>query len=131
VPTSQYQLRGFPEDGRQGYHCCKQDQIDGEEWQEENIILGIVFGKQQQTSLASIRAFLQKPEYGSPVDAWIASSIPYATTELSGAVFELPDAEASAIGSSTQCAATVSPEHTARPSPNRCNLTESTSSGKP
>jgi hypothetical protein len=101
VPTSQYWLRGFPEDGRQGYHCQKQDQRDGEEWQEENIILGIVFGKQHQASLASVRAFLQKPEYGSPVDAWTTSSIPYATTKLSGATFELPDAEASATGSST------------------------------
>jgi hypothetical protein len=67
----------------------------------------------------------------SPVDAWTASSIPNATTELSVAAPELPDAEASATGSSTQCAATVSPERTARPSPNHSNLTECTSSGEP
>jgi hypothetical protein len=109
----------------------KKDQRDGEEWQEENIILGTVFGKQHPTSLASVRAFLQKPEYGLPVNAWTTSSIPYATTKLSGAVFKLPDAEASATGSSTQCAATISPERTTRPSPNRSNLTECTSSGKP
>jgi hypothetical protein len=45
--------------------------------------------------------FLQKPEYGSPIDAWIESSIPYAMTELSGAASELPNAKALATGSST------------------------------
>jgi hypothetical protein len=67
--------------------------------------------------------FFKKPEYGSLVDAWTTSSIPYATTKLSGAAPELPDAETSATGSSTQCVATVSPERTARPSPNSSNLT--------
>jgi hypothetical protein len=38
-------------------------------------------------------------------------------TELSGTAPELPNAEASATGSSTQCATTVLPECTARPSP--------------
>jgi hypothetical protein len=61
----------------------------------------IVFGKQHPASLASVRSFLQKLEYGSPVDAWTTSSILYATTKLSGAVPELPDAETSATGSST------------------------------
>jgi hypothetical protein len=79
----------------------KQDQRDGEEWQEGNIILGTIFGKQHLTSLASVRAFLQKLEYGSPVYAWTASSIPDATTELSGTAPKLPNAEASATGSST------------------------------
>jgi hypothetical protein len=59
------------------------------------------------------------------------SFIPYAMTELSGTAPELPDAEASATGSSTQCAATVLPEHTTRPLHNRSNLTECTRSGKP
>jgi hypothetical protein len=58
VPTSQYRLQGFPEDGRQGYHCQKQHQRDGEEWQEENIILRTLFRKQQPTLLASVWAFL-------------------------------------------------------------------------
>jgi hypothetical protein len=79
----------------------KQDQRDGEEWQEGNIVLGTIFGKQHLTSLASVRAFLQKLEYGSPVYAWTASSIPDATTELSGTAPKLPNAEASATGSST------------------------------
>jgi hypothetical protein len=51
--------------------------------------------------------------------------------ELSGIVFELPDAEASAASSSTQCLATVLPEHAARPSPNHSNLTECTGSRRP
>jgi hypothetical protein len=112
--------------GRQGYHYQKQDQRDGEEWQEQNIVLGTNFGKQHPTSLASVRAFLQKPKYGSPVDAWSASSITHAMTKLSGIAPEHPKAEASATGSLTQCAATVSPECTARPTANRSNLTECT-----
>jgi hypothetical protein len=52
-------------------------------------------------------------------------------TELSGAAPKLPDAEASTLGSSSQCAAIVSPERTTRPLPNRSNLTKCTSSGKP
>jgi hypothetical protein len=90
-----------------------------------------VFGKQHQASLTSVRAFLQKPEYGSSTNAWIASPILDAATELSGIASKLLDAEALARGSSTQCAATVSPEHKARPSPNCSNLAECTSSGKP
>jgi hypothetical protein len=54
----------------------------------------IVFGKQHPALLASVRAFLQKPEYGSPVYAWTTSSIPYAMTKLLGAAPELLDAEA-------------------------------------
>jgi hypothetical protein len=52
-------------------------------------------------------AFLHKPEYGSPVDAWTTSSIPYATTELLGTALELQDVETSATSSSTQCVATI------------------------
>jgi hypothetical protein len=62
---------------------------NGEEWQEEIIVLGTVFGKQHLASLASIRAFLQKLEYGSPVYAWAASSIPYAMTKLLAVVTPL------------------------------------------
>jgi hypothetical protein len=49
----------------------------------------------------SVRAFLQKPEYGSPVNAQAASSIPYAMTKLSSAALELPNAETSTTGSLT------------------------------
>jgi hypothetical protein len=65
----------------------------------ENIILGTIFGKQHPTSLASVRAFLPKLEYGSPIYAWTTSSIPYAMTDHSGAAPELPDVEASATDS--------------------------------
>jgi hypothetical protein len=97
--------------------------------EEENMILETVFGKQHLTTLASVRAFLQKPEYGSPVDAWTTSSIPYGTIKLSSVAPKHPDAEASPTDSSTQCVATVSLERTARPSPNRSNLLQCTSQG--
>jgi hypothetical protein len=77
------------------------------------------------------RAFLLKPEYGSSTNACTVSSIIDVVTELSGALSKLPDAEASATGSSTQCAATTSLKHIARPSPNSSNIAECTSSRKP
>jgi hypothetical protein len=49
--------------------------------------------KQHQASIASVRAFLQKHEYGLSVGAWIASPIPDAATELLGAASKLPDAK--------------------------------------
>jgi hypothetical protein len=79
---------------------------------------------------SSVKAFLQKPEYGLPVYAWTTCSIPYATTELSGTAPKLLDAEASAPGSSSQCVATILLEHAARSLPNRSNLPECTSLGK-
>jgi hypothetical protein len=84
-----------------------------------------------EVSLASATAFLQKPEYGSPADAWIASPIPDAATELPGTTSKFLDVEASIASTLPKCAATISLEHTTRPSPNRSNLVEHANSRKP
>jgi hypothetical protein len=102
----------------------EQDQRDGEEWQEENAIPGTAFRKKHQASLALARSFLQKPEHGSPIDAWKTSSILDAATKLPGVASEFADAEASIACTMPKCVATVSLEHTVGPSPNRSNLVE-------
>jgi hypothetical protein len=83
-----------------------------------------------QASLASARTFLQKLEHGSLTDAWTSSSVLDAATELLDTTSEFPEAESSIASTMPKYAATTSLEFIARPSPNRSNLTERTSSRK-
>jgi hypothetical protein len=56
-------------------------------------------------------------ELAANANASEAPSDPDTVIELSSTTLELLDAEASGANTSTQCAPTVSPEHTARPLP--------------
>jgi hypothetical protein len=55
---------------------------------------------------------------GSNASASATPSVSDAATKLSSPTSELPDAEASTAATSTQRAATISPEHAARPHSN-------------
>jgi hypothetical protein len=76
----------------------------------KNAILGTVFRRQHEASLASIRPFLQGTEHGSPTNAYSMSSVADAAIELSATTPKFLDTEVLAASTSTQSVATISTE---------------------